>query len=240
MIRYKDVSIPEPCTFLNTSKESKVDNAYFCSQCDKKVYDFRNKKESYLNEIHAQTNGKFCGVYYEDQIRTHIPTLPSPNFFQRIKQYSILYLTTAFSFVQQHSWASEEKITSPTFQVDQDSTQKFYVTTKEGKKYEDTFRVNIYINNKYYQSKYITDSTTIWLPDTINVGDKILIKTSKFRRRFDWGRGMVYFKKRTHVIKHSFKYKGEEWVEISAKEKKHLVIHLRHRRSYAGVMLCNW
>lgn len=240
MIRYKDLSIPEPCTFLNTSKESKVDNAYFCSHCDKKVYDFRNKKESYLNEIHAQTKGDFCGVYYEDQIRTHIPALASPSFFQRIKQYSILYLTTAFSFIQQHSWASDERNTAPTVQVDQDSTQKFYVTTKEGKKYVDTFDVYIYINNKFYQYKTISDSTMIWLPDTVKVGDEILIKANKFRSSYTWGRKHVFFKKHTHVIKQSFKYKGEEWVEVTAKEKKHLVIHLRKRRATAGDIICNW
>lgn len=237
MIRYKDLSIPEPCTFLNTTKESKVDNAYFCSHCDKKVYDFRNKKETYLNEINSQTKGDFCGVYYEDQIRTYIPPIKTPNFFQRIKQYSILYLTTAFSFVQQHSGARDEIAAATTVQVDQDSTQKFHVTTKEGKKYLDSFDVYIYINDKFYKYKGTTDSTTIYLPDTIDIGDEIVIKTHKFRSRYDWGRRHLYFRKRTHVIKKSFKYKGEEWIEISAKEKKYLVIHFLKRRHSAGVMM---
>ncbi|MFN8415228.1 MAG: hypothetical protein U0U66_02745 [Cytophagaceae bacterium] len=235
MIRYKDLSIPEPCTFLNTSKESKVDNAYFCSQCAKKVYDFRNKNESYLNDIHAQTNGKFCGVYYEDQIRAHIPALPSPSFFQRIKQYSILYLTTAFSFVQQHSWANDEKMTPPTVQVDQDTPPKFYVTTKEGKKYIDTFSIKIYINHTFYKYQKITDSSTIWLPDTIKVGDKITLMSSKYRRRNLRGcsRFSVQIKKRTHVHKKTFQYSGEEWVEVAASPK--LILLLRKRVRTMGL-----
>jgi hypothetical protein len=114
------------------------------------------------------------------------------------------------------------------------------VTTKQGKKYIDTFGVYIYINKKYNQYKIITDSTTIWLPDTIKTGDIIEIRAIKNRRRINYKKSYVYYKKRTHVIKKTIKYKGEECIEVSAKGKKYFDVHLRTRKIRIGVPIGYW
>jgi hypothetical protein len=97
MIRYKDISIPKPCSVdydLLPGDEVKR----FCNSCEKHVYDFRGKNEAYLNEIY-QTTGKVCGIYYEDQIQATTLKKQRPFYYSFVtKIISVgLFLKTILS-----------------------------------------------------------------------------------------------------------------------------------------------
>ena len=69
MIRFKDISIPKPCS-VNYDSLPYNEVKRFCGSCEKHVYDFRGKDETYLNKILLHEPDT-CGIFYMDELNIY-------------------------------------------------------------------------------------------------------------------------------------------------------------------------
>lgn len=230
MIRFKDISIPSPCSVDYDSLPGDQVKR-FCDSCRKHVYDFRGKDEAYFNSI-INTHGKVCGVFYEDEIKETTTPIRS-SFYQSFAAKIIgagIFIRTLF--------ASDPARSSPpqkhavTQQVN-DSTGIKVEHKNKDKRNRRSYSIEIFINNVFYKSGDRLDEETgfIWLPDTLKPNDQVRIIINEFKR--------YERTRKNHIKEYNFLFNEAE--EITVKIKYHnKLIHFpkRRRRHTAGYMYC--
>jgi len=228
MIRFKDISIPKPCTVdYDTLPYNEVKR--FCGSCEKHVYDFRGKDKTYLNEVFQQT-GKVCGVYYEDQIQKPSLKIQRPFYYAfATKAISLgLFLKTLLN--THDTSASIIEIPQTTQQV-MDSTIVKVAFKNRPYNYSDHYEVSLFINNILYKSKINANDGFIFLPDTIQKTDKIkvVVKHTKFKMLMP-GRIEVYTVRHK---KYNFTLENSDEILVKINFIKHFSI--KRKRKLAGV-----
>jgi hypothetical protein len=180
MIRFKDISIPKPCS-VDYDALPGDEVKRFCGSCDKHVYDFRGKDEGYLNDVFL-TTGKVCGVFHEDQIQKPSLKVQRPFYYGlATKLVSVaLFLKTILS--SYHTEASIQHIHQAT-QESMDSTK--IKTIYKGQDYKKTsyyIEIEVYVNEEFRDSFTLKNSNNIYLPDSIKPEDKIklIVTTTRY------------------------------------------------------------
>lgn len=227
MIRFKDISIPKPCSVEYDSLPGD-EVKRFCGSCEKHVYDFRGKDEAYFNSI-IDTHGKVCGFFYADEIQTTSKNKYS--FYHAIFAKTIgamLFIKTLLS----SDYTQASNIQTYTTQQATDSTG-IKIKIKNKYNYYTSYSIDIFINNVLYKSGYNlgTDSDYIWLPDSLNKNDKIKVFIHHSKRKS--GGYIFKTKKRAYI----FPYKDSNKIVITITSKrKAILIKKRKRRQYGGYM----
>lgn len=179
MIRFKDISIPKPCSVDYDSLPG-TDVKRFCGSCLKDVYDFREKDEVYLNEFFHST-GKVCGLYYQDQIQKPRLQTQRPIYYMFATKIISLGLFIK-TLLGTHDTNAAIINTNKTIQtIDDTSKVKTIYRGKYNRHAIFTVNINIYINNSLQESYSLLNSQTIWLPDSIKQIDQIKLIVSKIR-----------------------------------------------------------
>jgi hypothetical protein len=215
MIRYKDISIPKPCS-IDYESLSGDEVKRFCDSCEKHVYDFRGKDETIFNKIY-QSSPKICGIFYLDELSDS-----KKRSNEKIYKYLLLKFISVVLFIKsflatQPSNASE--ISSPAItqqSINTDSNKVKAVFKK--KMMRSRIQIVIYINDSLYQTSAYPQNGYLYLPDAIKANDKIKVKI--FANK--------YFKARTY----KFNYSNAENITIKIVSKK--PIRLFKRRYAIG------
>jgi hypothetical protein len=232
MIRFKDISIPKPCS-VDYDALPGDDVKHFCGSCDKYVYDFRGKDEGYFNDVFL-TTGKVCGVFHEDQIQKPSLKVKRPFYYSivtRLLSIGLLLKTILSSY---QSEAANQEVFQTTQEANDSTGVK--VEYKNRPYYNCNYELDIFINNILYRSKIKITDGTIYLPDTIKPNDniKVIVKHTKIkmlmRNKID-----VYT---TRYRKYNFYFSESDNTTIKISYKKHLSI--RKKRKLAGVPCGYW
>jgi len=230
MIRFKDISIPKPCS-VDYDSLPYDEVKRFCGSCEKHVYDFRGKDEAYLNGVFQQT-GKACGVYYEDQIQKPSLKTQRPFYYAFVtKAISLgLFLKT---LLNTHDTSASIIEIPQTTQQAMDSTIVKVAFKNRPYNYSDHYVVSLFINNILYKSKINANDGFIFLPDTIQTTDKIkvVVKHTKFKS----GRIEVYSVRNK---KYNFTLENSDDILVEINFNKHFSI--KRRRRLAGVPYGFW
>jgi len=222
MIRFKDISIPKPCS-VDYDALPGDEIKRFCGSCEKHVYDFRGKDEAHLNNIYQQSP-KTCGVFYVDDIR-NFKKADTNKFLLRI----VSLLIFIKSFLNTHD-SSAAELTSQTITeqtTTTDSTNKVKVIYKSPKNRNisrSRHQINIYINDTLYESAAYPKNGYLYLPDTIQVNDKIKIK--------------IFANKTVKARTYKFNYTDISDITIKIVGKK--PIRIFKRRTYVGCPANFW
>ncbi len=226
MIRFKDIQIPKPCSVeydLLPGNETKR----FCGSCEKHVYDFRDKDETYLNQIFQET-GKVCGIYYADQIQ------PSSLNTKRSFYYTLaakfigagLFFKSLFSMQDVH--ASTTTSFPPTTEQEPITKNGVKVQVKDHNSRIDFYQIEISINDSLYTYVLNQEDSIIHLPDHVQPEDNIKIIIRKSKKKLN------YSVIKTKGKKYSFKYKNAETITIQINSNRHLKLFKRRRPQIMG------
>jgi hypothetical protein len=232
MIRFKDISIPKPCS-VDYDALPGNDIKRFCGNCEKHVYDFRGKDEAYLNEVFRST-GKVCGVYYEDQIQRASLKKQRPFYYViATKVISIaLFLKTLFASYNTHA---TQTLTHPISLTSSDSTS-VEVKFKNHPYLPANYKVRIFINNKIYKSDISPDKGFLYLPDTIQPNDEIKVIVLKTKSNVLNRNKLTTYKVRQKT--YTFLYKETPDISIKINNRKQFKIF--KRKSNTGVAVGYW
>jgi hypothetical protein len=212
MIRFKDISIPKPCS-VDYDALPGDEVKRFCGSCDKHIYDFRGKDETYFNTI-FKIHGKVCGVFLSNQINYSKKGSTHPYIKSLFtKLFSILlFLKTTTSFSAETS-IKKQTISASQLNFKNDSIPiKATIKSKSGDTYP--YKVLIYVDKILYTSNPIIIDGYIYLPDTIQNEQNIKVKVFK--------RASIRRKMRIKPKTYHFKLKNVEHVEIIINYKKHI------------------
>jgi|GEM_PF-3268546 hypothetical protein len=181
MIRFKDISIPKPCTVDYDSLPYDEVKRY-CSNCQKKVYDFRDKDEEYFNEI-LSNYGNVCGVYHEDQLKTIKLKNTKPFYFSIFTNIisAFLFFKTLISSYDSHA----SDFVKTVIIVSEKDSSGITVNVLKNKRKRPYYYSNadIFINNVEYRSG--VNVGNIYLPDSVKPTDKIKVVVKKYRINCD-------------------------------------------------------
>ncbi|WP_299250577.1 hypothetical protein [uncultured Cytophaga sp.] len=212
MIRFKDISIPKPCS-VDYDALPGNELTRFCGSCEKHVYDFRGKDEAFLNEIY-KSHGNVCGVFLMKQIKDSI----NPNKHTYIKSILTKFISLLLFLKTTSSFSAEtnikiEPISSSQLDIQYDSIPiKAIIKSKSTYTYQ--YNIKIYVDNVLLLSNPKIIDGFIYLPDTIQNDQTIKIKVFKrasIRRR-------IRIKPKTY----HFKFEHAKEVQLVINYKKYI------------------
>lgn len=227
MIHFKDIQIPKPCSVdYNFLPGNEIKR--FCGSCEKQVYDFRGKDETYLNEVYQKT-GKVCGIYYEDQIQKSPLKIKHPFYYTFTAKIIgvALFLKTA---LLSHDTRALPAIKYSISQETNDSTGIKVIDTNKKNRKRHPYTIAIFINKKLFRSDIYDEVDFIYLPDSIKPNDKIKVVVKRDGSGRKWTNEIV--KNRTYI----FCYKNAKDILIKITYKKELKL-LKRRARMGGIML---
>ena len=215
MIRFKDIHIPKPCSvdydFLPGNEIKR-----FCGSCEKHVYDFRGKDESYLNEVY-QSTGKVCGIF--DSFKINTTKIYKPFLFQFISSKVVAFIL----FFKTMTLSAENNKNETPIHILQSAsdtipTIKAIIKNKTDSQFP--YRISIYIDGELYKSKAIITDDYLYLPVSITDDQKIKIIVHQ----------RISFRNHTRIKQHkyTFKFRNAEKITVRVHFKKYLFI-LRKR-----------
>ena len=226
MIRYKDISIPKPCS-VDYDALPGDEVKHFCGSCEKQVYDFRGKDEAYFNSI-INRYGKVCGIFHKDDIQATTLKIKHP-FYHVFAAKLIgvgLFLKT---LLNSHDVEASTTYMQATTQQSTDSTG-VKVEIKNRDDYYLNYSIDIFINNTLYKSGNNLDKNTgyIGLPDSLIEHDKIkvVIHRSKIKSHTEIHR----VKKRTY----NFTYIESNKITIQITNTQKAILIKKRRPQAAG------
>ena len=227
MILFKDIHIPKPC-FVDYDSLPGNEVKRFCGSCEKHVYDFRGKDESYFNSI-IHTQGKVCGIFYEDDIQPATVKIERPFYYVVAAKLIGVFLFLKTLFSSDHAQASAIQ-TYPTTQQSSDSTAIKIVLKNSSTTYT-SYTLDIFINNIFYKTiTNLNGNDHIILPDSLKENDaiKVIVRGSKN-------------KSRTHIYKikkreYDFIYGDSNKIIIQITNTKKAILIKRRRPQAAGYM----
>ena len=224
MVRFKDISIPKPCSVAYDSLPGN-EVKRFCGSCEKHVYDFRGKDEIYFNSI-IDTHGKVCGVFYEDEIKQSTTPIRKPFYHAIAAKFigAVLFVKTLLHADQAQA---SPVVLHPVTQQATDSTSVEVILKNRPSEYS-AYLMDIFINNKLFKSGANLDRGAgfIWLPDSLKENDKIRIVIKEYSA----------YNYKIRQKEYSFLFKDAEQMSIKIKFHK-IVFCKRKRRVVAGYML---
>jgi len=225
MIRFKDISIPKPCS-VDYDSLPYDEVKRFCGSCEKHVYDFRGKDEAYFNSI-ISTHGKVCGIFYEDDIQATTLKIKRAFYYTLITKTLGLALFLKTLLSNDYVQASSTKMHITTQQSTDSSAVKVKFNNKLN--YYVSYSMDIFINNTLYKSGYNLDKETgyIWLPDSLKENDKI--KVIVHGSKTILGRYIYKRKKR----RYTFSYSNSNKITIQITNKRKATL-LKKRRPHAA------
>ncbi|WP_018342933.1 hypothetical protein [Cytophaga aurantiaca] len=211
MIRFKDIHIPKPCSVEYDSLQGD-ETKRFCGNCKEYVYDFRGKNEAYLNQV-TETQGKVCGIYYEDQIRQPSLRIKRPFYFAiATKIVSIgLFIKTFFST---HTADASTTYTPSIHFEQQDTIAVIKAEFKNKPKKHNSYTISIFINNVLYKKNVSVYDGYLYMPDTTSPDDSIKI--------------IVYKKKASRYSNVSYSIKPKEYL-FTFKESDKIVVEIDYK-----------
>jgi hypothetical protein len=225
MIRFKDIQIPKPCS-VEYDMLPGDNTKRFCGSCEKYVYDFRGKNQTYLNDIFT-ANGNVCGIYYEDQIQKPFLKIQHPFYYSLSSKFLSLLLLIKTLFSGQDTQAASPFV-HVTEQISSDSGS-IRVVFKNRTSVSHKYELTIFINNILYKHNIDAHERFIFLPDNIQPDDHILVIVFKTKNtHFSSGR-----KYKTHRKKYRFVYKDTPEIIININNRKQ--VRIFRRRRTAGV-----
>ena len=212
MIRFKDIQIPKPCSVVYDELPGD-EIKRFCGSCEKHVYDFRGKDESYLNTIFNQT-GNVCGIYDKHKINSSYTCKPSLHQRTLNKLFALGLLLKSVT-VQAENATTEIPVKVLQTAVEKDSTNTVKTTIKGKQKNRFGYDISIYIDNELYQDHAHIENRHLYLPDSIGENQvvKIIVHNKIFFRK------KLRIKQRTY----RFKWKDAEKVNIKIIYKQYLI-----------------
>ena len=227
MIRFKDISIPKPCSVDYDALPGDAVKR-FCGSCEKQVYDFRGKDESYLNEVWQKT-GHVCGVYYEDQIRRYArQQQPQRRFYHvfmsRIIAAGLMLKTFFYTYNTQASLPHYEQTEQQS--VCNDTVKVWY----RGNPAAYYVNIDLYIDDVFIKSYTMLKQEQIYLPDTIQPEQKIKIIASITRYNSRTSDKKILRRKR-----YNFKFKHLDNVTVRINYNKKITFIRKRRRTIMGL-----
>jgi hypothetical protein len=224
MIRFKDISIPKPCSVDYDSLPGNEVKRY-CDSCEKNVYDFRGKDEIYLNNVFELT-GKVCGIYYEDQIQKSSLKIQRPLYYRLLtKAIGIgLFLKT---ILNTHD-TTASNITKPQTSQKPIDSSGVKVHYKEKNIHHNTHHIEVFVNNQLYEYELKREDSILYLPNSIQPNDNIKIIVRKSKRKLNYSR--VKIKAREY----SFKFQNLESITIDISCNRKLLLFKKKRPQVVG------
>ena len=196
MIRFKDISIPKPCS-VDYDALPGDDVKRYCNSCKKQVYDFRGKDETYLNDV-FQNTGKVCGIYYEDQIQKPSLKIQRPFYYALVAKFIGVGLFLKTNLSTQHAAASTDYNTPSNQHQQIDSSAAIKVHFKNRPKVRNSYSISIFINDALYKNKVSVYDGYLYMPDTTSASDSIKV--------------IVYERKASRYLRISYAIKPQEYL----------------------------
>jgi hypothetical protein len=231
MIRFKDIHIPKPCS-VDYDSLTGDEVKRFCGSCEKYVYDFRGKNETYLNQV-SKDEGKVCGVYYEDQIQKPGLQIQRPYYYAfATKMISIGLFLKSF-FIANHTDASPEYLQAAQYEQ-QDSIPAVKAQFKNRPEKRNTYTISIFINNILYKKNISVQDGYLYVPDATSANDSIKVLVHEKRH--------LKYRRISHSIKpkeYLFTFKESDKIIVEINYKFHFTLIKRRqikgkRRSVVG------
>lgn len=217
--------MPEPCQKIHYDDLPYDSIKRPCHLCQKPVYDFRDKDEKFLAEVWKKHQGDFCGAFTYDQFEKHYPSPVS--ILTKLKAAVIAYVVTFLSFSSRGQTNEDSLTYKPEIVHVTDTTDNsFQVFSKKGWRKRDSGRINIKINNVYYNSIGVQDSDVVFLPAHVRRGDLITIEES----RTTLNKGFYKQIKKTKKVEFVFGEKNEVEVQFLRKRRLRII----YRRDFIG------
>ena len=239
MIRFKDIQIPKPCS-VDYDALPGDEVKRFCDSCEKHVYDFRGKNETYLNEVYQRT-GMVCGIYYEDQIQR--PSLK----LQRPYYYSFITKVLSFGFfIKTFLTSHEAEAVKPVpYQITQISYDSIGVKTIYKRKNNEVLinDINIfcYVNDTLFKLYNLSYNEMLYLPSSFHPDDKIRLTVSTTRRNIVKHQRRKHkpslYSTRTKV--YNFIFKDIDRVTLRINFNKKIILSRKNRTAITGMVCPN-
>ena len=176
MIRFKNISIPKPCSVdYDSLPYNEVKR--FCGSCEKHVYDFRGKDEAYLNDVFTNSPNA-CGIFYLDEVSA-LKINPDKKYINSflLKFISIVFFIKSFLSVQDSKAAQSP--TPETVQQITDPDSSGIQIQYKSRVSRSRAKMDIYVNDSLYKKSAYEKNGLIFLPDSIKPDDIIKVKILK-------------------------------------------------------------
>ncbi len=221
MIRFKDVQIPKPCSVEYDLLHGDATKR-FCGSCEKHVYDFRGKDDSYFSNIFLK-NKKICGIFYEDQLSAKKSNSKNPIYASLVVKITSLILFVKSFFISHETKATDYYLPEASQIIISDSVgvQILYKKVSSRTRHH----IDIYVNNEFIKTYYYPRNGFIYLPDSLKPDDKIKVK-------------VIANKANIKTKTYRFKYSKSATFIIKITKKREL--RLSKRRNYVGCPANFW